>query len=107
MATGLIQEVVLPDLDRIIHEAMDGEERVIPLTGRLRPWVFRGPGLALLPLAAAAAMATLFLGRAPSLPGPEFIPPPPQAGLEVEAPEGRSVAVLETSNPDIKVLWLF
>ena len=107
LASGLSEEMPLPDPDRIIAMAQGGDPVVIPFTKRFRRGAWGGAGAALIPLAAAATLAALFLGRTPSLPGPEFIPRPVQAGLEVEAPAGRSVAVLETSNPDITVLWLF
>lgn len=107
LAAGLREALPMPDLDRIIDLAREETPEVIPLAARFRRWATKGPGAALIPMAAAAALAALFLGRPPSLPGPEFIPEPEQAGLAVEAPEGQSVAVLETSNPDIKVVWLF
>ena len=61
---------------------------------------------ALIPLA-AAAVAVLFLAREPDLPGTEFSPSGSFSGLEVEAPEGQSVAILRTNNPDISVVWIF
>jgi hypothetical protein len=61
----------------------------------------------LLPLAAAAALAALFLGRPPALPGPPYSPPRSSAGLDVQVPEGSNVAVLMTNNPEITVLWLY
>jgi hypothetical protein len=68
---------------------------------------FRKLAVAAAPLAAAAAVGALILGREPQLPGPVYSPPERMAGLEVEVPQDRNVAVLETANPDITVLWLF
>lgn len=59
-------------------------------------------------LAAAASVATLLLVRGLDrpLPGdPPTLPGAPYA--EVEVPAGRNVAVLQTEDPDITVLWLF
>jgi len=63
--------------------------------------------LALASLAAAAGLAALLFPRMPSPPGPVYTPPARAMGLEVEAPPGQDVAVLETGDPDITVLWLF
>jgi hypothetical protein len=72
----------------------------------LRSWKRPARALALLPLAAAAAATGLFLGRPPSLPGPPYAPPASVGGLDVQAPGGSGVAVLQTNNPEITVLWL-
>lgn len=71
-----------------------------PIRWYLRPW-------SLVPLAAAAGAIVLALGRAPSLPGPPYFPPAPPPGIDVQTPPERDVAVLETRNPDIVVVWLF
>jgi hypothetical protein len=108
LARELARDVPVPDLEAILTKAE--EENEVPtlpfFTRRVRmaPWSRAG---ALVPLAAAAVMAALMLGRTPSLPGPEFTPEPIPPGLEVEIPEGQDVAVLATSNPDITVLWHF
>jgi len=96
------------DFDQIL-DAADARTRgtILPLPIRWRSWALSSRGLTLLPLAAAAAVAALVLAREPSLPGPVYSPPSVVPGLEVEAPEGASVAVLETNNPEITVLWLF
>lgn len=103
-------EVEGPKLDpeRILDAAEARTQgRLRPLPTRWRSRALSRQGLALLPLAAAAAVATLLLARGPSLPGPTYSPPSVAPGLEVEAPQGGSVVVLETTNPEITVLWLF
>jgi hypothetical protein len=97
-----------PDPERILGAAGKAGASEIPRDApRWRSWTQAGGGLAFLPLAAAAAATALFLGRPPSLPGPPYAPPASSAGLDVQAPEGSRVAVLETNNPDITILWLF
>jgi predicted anti-sigma-YlaC factor YlaD len=69
-----------------------------------RRWLWRA-----VPVAAAAVVAALLLGR----PAPvRWLPQGPtrfahRAGIAVQAPPGRSVAVLRTDNPDIVVIWFF
>jgi hypothetical protein len=84
-------------------------ERAVPRRGvqELRTWRRPARALAFLPLAAAAAATAFFLGRPPSLPGPPYAPPAAAGGgLDVQAPGGNAVAVLQTNNPEITVLWL-
>lgn len=59
-------------------------------------------------LAAAASVAALILisEREPGLPGTPD-PPLKRAQALVEAPADRKVAVIQTDNPDITVLWFF
>src|SRR3989442_6378163 len=61
------------------------------------------------PLAAAAVLAVALITRREqvqqSLPPPSA--PPTRAGLAVQGPPGRSVAVFQTDNPDIVVTWVF
>jgi hypothetical protein len=59
-------------------------------------------------LAAAASLAALVLlsVREPSLPGTPG-QPLTNAQAMVEAPPDRDVAVIQTDNPDITVLWFF
>jgi len=67
----------------------------------------RALGLALIPLAAAAAAVSLFFHfqvPAPGVSTPSLHTPP---GLGLVVPEGRNAAVLATNNPDITVLWFF
>lgn len=72
-------------------------------TGRPRPW----PGRWTMVAAAAAVAALLLLPGSPVPPAPEA----PAGGTlrlpTVEAMSGQRVAVLETDNPDITVLWFF
>lgn len=60
-----------------------------------------------LPLTAAAALATVLLWpRHAAWPGaPRPTPEPPR--LAVEAPPGVNVAVFQTNNPKITVIWLY
>ena len=96
------------DLDKILDASGLAPSGVLPpLPTRWRARALAGHGLRLLPVAAAAALAALFLVRGPSLPGPAYSPPASPPGLDVQTPEGSSVAVLETNNPNITVLWLF
>ena len=102
LAEGLTAAVAPPDLDALLDQALgsDAKARVL----RFRPRRF---GLTLLPMAAAAAMAALFLGSEPQLPGDPYIPPELAPGLGLEVPEGQDVAVLATNNPEITVVWFF
>lgn len=59
-------------------------------------------------LAAAASIAALFVlsERDRSMPGVELAPRPEVYSL-VEAPADLSVAVIQTDNPDITILWFY
>jgi hypothetical protein len=63
------------------------------------------------PLAAAAGLAALLLSGMPRGPADRFVggpaPAAPEVGLALEVPPGRDAAVIETSNPDITVVWFF
>lgn len=100
LANELTRAVPPLDLDRILA--------TFPAPGRKRrPWYRRPLILPLAPLAAAAGLAAILLTREPSLPGPDYSPPAPSFGPDVVVPEGRTAAVMSTSNPDITVVWLF
>jgi hypothetical protein len=63
------------------------------------------------PLAAAAGIVALVVTRPPE-PPPEDHRPPDIAthevgGVSVRAPAGRNVAVFQTDNPDIVVIWFY
>ncbi len=60
-------------------------------------------------LAAAAAVGALLLlpGRSLPPPGPELLGPGARRLPTVEAMTGQRVAVVETDNPEITVLWFF
>lgn len=63
------------------------------------------------PLAAAAVVAAVLVARRPPLEPPTTLAGPvaaqPAAGFAVEAPPGRTIAVFQTDNPDIVVVWFF
>lgn len=65
----------------------------------------------LLPLALAASLAVLVVARRPQPSLPTNTPVPVLAtggaGLEVQGPPGRTVAVFQTDNPNIVVIWSF
>jgi len=102
LAEGLTGAVAPPDLDALLDQALGPDAKAKIL--QFRPRRF---GLTLLPMAAAAAMVALFIGREPQLPGDPYIPPERVPGLGLEAPEGQNVAVLATNDPEIAVLWFF
>lgn len=94
-------------LDAVPRTATDAAARAAVSDARRRfqrrRWLGR-----LAPLAAAAALATLLIGRHSSPPAPSIATGQPgPAGLEVAAPPGRSVAVFHTDDPDIVVIWFF
>jgi hypothetical protein len=64
-----------------------------------------------LPLAAAAVLAGLmvirFGSRAPVQPSPPAVPPAAGHRITVTAPQGRNVAVLQTDNPNVVIIWFF
>jgi len=103
LAFGLLEAVPLPDLDQILKEATTPD---VPSSRKPPSW-FRRAGLTLLPLAAAAAMAALFLGQNPQLPGEPYLLPQAAPGLGLQVPDGKNIAVLTTADPDITVLWYF
>jgi hypothetical protein len=69
-----------------------------------RRWAWR-----VAPLAAAALLAIVWLGRPARLEQQALSPTPPAvgSGIAVEAPPGRSVAVFRSDNPEIVVIWFF
>ena len=103
LALRMVEAVPAPDLDEILELGLAS-----PTGGLSWPRErFRRAGYALVPLAAAAALAALFLRSEPTLPGPAYSSPEPTVALGLEVPEGRNAAVLQTGNPDITVLWFF
>ncbi len=59
------------------------------------------------PLAAAAGVAGLILARHNPIALVPTVAPHPSPRIAVTAPPGRSVAVLQTDNPDVVVIWFF
>ena len=108
LASALEGAVPSPSLEGILQTAgIRNTPGALPSgPARRFPWGIRAR-FTLLPLAAAAALAALFLGRPPALPGPPYSPPQLSGGLDVQVPEGTDVAVLKTNNPAITVLWLY
>jgi len=107
LSGALVGAVSATDPDRILEMALDEGPRTLPFPGRRAPRRWARRGVALLPLAAAASLAILLMGREPPLPGRPYTPRATAPGLDVQAPDGEGVAVLETNDPDITVLWLF
>ncbi len=102
LAQGLAEAVAAPELDAILDQVLGSDPK--PGVFRFR---LRRLGLTLLPVAAAAAMAALFLGSDPQLPGDPYLLPEPSQGLDLDIPQGQNVAVLATKDPKITVLWFF
>lgn len=102
---GKAMETLVPaaDLDELLERAKREPAGARGAIRRKLRWSARGA----VPLAAAAALAALFLGREPVLPGDPVVPLATAPGLGLEVTEGRDVAVLATNNPDITVLWFF
>ena len=95
-----LDATVEPDVDALLARA---RLRPVPGTTALRP--LRGRRWPI--VAAAAAIGALMLGRGDRpLPGD-----PPlllsEATVTLDVPAGQDVAVLQTDNPDITVLWFF
>ena len=95
-----------PDLEAVLDLAIALPQED-PASSQKRTRVGRWWKWTPLPLAAAAAgVALLIPGEAP-MPGAPYQPPRLAEGLELEVPDGTNVAVFETNNPDITVLWFF
>jgi hypothetical protein len=107
LAMGLARNLRAPDLDEILQQAAERGPAGVG-SGRKALWsVSTGRVIrTLIPLAAAATLV-LLLGRSPSLPGPTYLPRQGHPGLNVEVPQDQRVAVMETGNPDIAVVWIF
>jgi len=64
-----------------------------------------------IPLAAAALLAGLLVirysGSSPAQPSAPAARPDAGRGITVAAPRGRNVAVLQTDNPNVVVIWFF
>lgn len=98
------QEALAEAMDRVTPHAPAPD-----LTRRAQERARRRPWRVALPLALAAGIATLLLLRQPSA-GPQPPSSPPRvaaAPLDVMVPPGRTVAVFQTENPNIVVIWSF
>jgi hypothetical protein len=92
------------DVDAILARA-----RLVAEPGDAAPSVHRPkPWRQWVTLAAAASVVGVLLMRQPdgALPGVEFVPRAP-AFPTVETAVGHDVAIIETDNPDITVLWFY
>src|SRR5438093_7403091 len=71
---------------------------------RRRRWMWRAA-----PLAAAAVVAVVWLGRPARVEQPTLSPTPPAvgSGIAAQAPPGKDGAVFRTDNPEIVVIWFF
>jgi len=90
-----------PDIDALLARAstepVQRDER--SPTRRIHRWSV---------VAAAAAIGAVMLGRGFDRPLPGDSPPIlSDARVAIDVPGGRDVAVLQTDNPDITVLWFF
>jgi len=103
LGEAMMELVPAPDPDELL-DRVEGERDGV--RNLIRPQ-FRWSLSRLVPLAAAASLVALFLGRDPNLPGEPVVPMASAPGLGLEVPEGQDVAVLATKNPDITVLWFF
>ena len=99
------------DVRSVLERARSADEESVALpfsgTGRRR-WR-TAAWKSVVPLAAAAAMTFLLLTRDGGTPPvtPVSEPAVITTAQVLEAPEGRNVAVLETQNPAIAVVWFF
>ena len=102
LAAALERVVPPAPPDGLSQRAMEGDG------GRWRP--MRRWAVAV-PLALAASLAVMLLRRPPSSPPPpDRSSRPPAlatAPLDVKGPPGVSVAVFQTDNPNIVVIWHF
>lgn len=86
------------------RRAEDAMAEAAQRAGRRR-WAWRA-----VPLAAAATLAALLLARRePTVSPLPPLPPAPSAavGVEVQGPLGRSVAVFQTNDRAVVVIWFF
>ena len=77
----------------------DGGQTARPRIRPWRHWIAIG--------AAASIAALLFLTRPETRPSGAAFTPSEAAHAMVDAPVGHNVAVIQTDNPDITVLWFF
>lgn len=108
-------QVILDQYAALRSALQQGAPRLDPTDARwsgLRPrqqtW---HPWSVVFPVALAASLAVLLVARRYQ---PGLMPPAPVptagstgAGLDVQGPPGRTVAVFQTDNPNIVVIWSF
>ena len=107
IAVALARGLAPPNLDEVLERGTGTETGPATAPRQARRGISPGRVIRTLIPLTAAAILVVFLGRAPSLPGPIYLPPPEDPGLNVEVPQGQSVAVMETTNPAIAVVWIF
>jgi hypothetical protein len=97
--------------ERVLREALAAAvplrttAEAIQLAGQRRKRTLRLWQLG--PLAAAAGVAGLILARHNAIELVPAVAPHPSSRIAVTAPPGRSVAVLQTDNPNVVVFWFF
>lgn len=105
-----LEGVMVDPPAHVIDEVLRRSRSVEQVSKERRERILALGRRALAPLLTAAAIAGLMLwstGRGPttdSVPTAEAVLPAPP---RVEAPAGTSVAVIQTKNPSITVVWLF
>ena len=92
-------------LDALAPRRDVGRPSAMP-SRRPRPWRWA------VPLAAAAGIVALLVVTRPPKPppieeGPADVAMQESSGVSVRAPAGRNVAVFQTDNPDIVVIWFY
>lgn len=107
---------VILDQYAALRSALDGQApRLDPAAVRRHAHLVRRPlrprWAIVVPLALAASLAILVVTRRHQ-PGSEprtAVPPLPSTGegLDVQGPPGQTVAVFQTDNPNIVVIWSF
>ncbi|MBI2403441.1 MAG: hypothetical protein HYV20_12065 [Gemmatimonadetes bacterium] len=102
--TAVLQAALERATPRVEAVQAAWRRRAVPSSARRR-WAV------VVPLALAASLALLLLGRHPTGQAPESGTPSPTAPiaapLGVQAPQGRAVTVFQTDNPNIVVIWSF
>jgi hypothetical protein len=99
------------DVKSVLERARSADEESVrlPFPPPSRPRWRSAAWKSVVPLAAAAATAFLLLTRDGGIPPvtPVSEPAVITTAQVLEAPEGKNVAVLETQNPAIAVVWFF
>jgi predicted anti-sigma-YlaC factor YlaD len=110
LAAHLDEDMVNPPA-ALVDEVLQRSRAPSEVAKERRERLFSVGRRALAPLLAAAAIAGLMLWSNEPLPSPRSVATPdqtaPAATPRIEAPAGKSVAVIQTRNPSITVVWLF